>query len=172
VADAYSAFEYSCPDSIPAHKGRTQDCKSDLSEITDLGFLTMFYQYYKPWELLPSQEEGIKAQIAEAEATIEEENEQWDIEHPATEQKEVLDEHNEPLEPAEAAVTNGHGDTVGSPADKEEKPSSPNPAEDTNMSDTTTPYIKDKPTEPIDGPKDHGDDGGEVVEGEEDTVIY
>jgi len=60
---------------------------------------------------------------------------------------------------------------VGAPADKE-KPSSPKPAEDTNMNGTVTPDIQRKTTEPPEGSKDTGDDGGEVVEGEEDTVIY
>lgn len=40
------------------------------------------------------------------------------------------------------------------------------------MNGTVTPDIQRKTTEPPEGSKDTGDDGGEVVEGEEDTVIY
>ncbi|KAK4690653.1 hypothetical protein P7C71_g6184, partial [Lecanoromycetidae sp. Uapishka_2] len=127
--------------------------------------------YYKPWELLPSQEARITSQVAEAEATIERENKQWDAEYANPEQKEISDEEKKPPEPSEAAETNGHEDTVGSPADRE-KPSSPKADEDTNMNDTTPPDVPGKTTEPPEGSKDHGDDGGEVVEGDEDTVIY
>lgn len=60
---------------------------------------------------------------------------------------------------------------MGSPAN-EEKASSPKPDGDTNMNGTTPPESERKSTEPPESAKDHGDDGGEVVEGVEDTVIY
>ena len=56
-----------------------------------------------------------------------------------------------------------------------EQPSSPRISEDTNMNDTVTSMEsgeKDMPAEPSEAVKDLGDNGEEVVEGEEDTVIY
>ena len=55
------------------------------------------------------------------------------------------------------------------------EPSSPKQSEDTNMSEivaSTEPGEKKMPTEPFEAGKDLGDNGEEVVEGEEDTVIY
>ena len=57
----------------------------------------------------------------------------------------------------------------------EDKPSSPKISEDTDMKDviaSTESGEKEIPAEPSDAVKDHGDNGEEVVEGEEDTVIY
>lgn len=65
-------------------------------------------------------------------------------------------------------------DTVGAGTNGEE-PSSPKISEDTNMNDTAASMEsgeKDLPAEPSEAVKDHGDNGEEVVEGEEDTVIY
>jgi hypothetical protein len=67
--------------------------------------------------------------------------------------------------------TNAEVETVGSSAN-EGKPPSPKTTEDTNMNGTTSPGAQRKTPEPPDSSKDQGDDGGEVVEGEEDTVIY
>ena len=65
--------------------------------------------------------------------------------------------------------------------------SSPKTNEDTNMKDVVIDAIEsgekdapaaaaaaaaDEPTTTADAVKDHGDNGEEVVEGEEDTVIY
>ena len=46
--------------------------------------------------------------------------------------------------------------------------------EDTNMNGTTDPdgEQEQEHTELPEASKDHGDDGGEVLVGEEDTVIY
>ena len=65
-------------------------------------------------------------------------------------------------------------DTVGA-ATNGEQPSSPRISEDTNMNDTVASMEsgeKGMPTEPSEAVKDLGDNGEEVVEGEEDTVIY
>lgn len=131
----------------------------------------MYHQYYKPWELLPSQEESIKSQIAGVEATIEKENEQWNADHPPAVRKEMVDGKSDPPEPQGATETNGHKETVGSPADKE-KPPSPRPDEDTDIHGTTPPDHQRKTTEPPEGSKDHETNEDEIVEGEEDTVIY
>lgn len=65
-------------------------------------------------------------------------------------------------------------DTVGA-ATNGDQPSSPKTSEDTNMKDTlasTASGENEIPVEPSEAVKDHGDNGEEVVEGEEDTVIY
>ena len=65
-------------------------------------------------------------------------------------------------------------DTVGTATNGGE-PSSPKQSEDTNMSEnvaSTEPGEKPMPLEPSETGKDLGDNGEEVVEGEEDTVIY
>ena len=65
-------------------------------------------------------------------------------------------------------------DTVGATTNGEQ-PSSPKKSEDTDMKDvvTSTEFGEKKiPSEPSEAVKDHGDNGEEVVEGEEDTVIY
>ena len=64
-------------------------------------------------------------------------------------------------------------DTVGTATNGE--PSSPKQSEDTNMSEnvaSTKPEDKTMLVEPSEAGKDLGDNGEEVVEGEEDTVIY
>ena len=65
-------------------------------------------------------------------------------------------------------------DTVGTVTNGDQ-PSSPKIPEDTNMKDvvaSTESGEKEMPAEPSETVKDHGDNGEEVVEGEEDTVIY
>lgn len=65
-------------------------------------------------------------------------------------------------------------DTVGAATNGEET-SNPKRSEDTNMNDTVAsigPGEKEMPDEPSEAIKDLGDNGEEVVEGEEDTVIY
>ena len=125
--------------------------------------------------MLPSQEERIKTQIVEAEAAIEKESETWDFDHPAEKKEEpaVAGAKNE--ETSEPANTNG--DTVGPFTDKDKAFSPQTTVEDTNMGDhdacapETIETIM-KPNEPPEGSKDHHDEGDDVVEGEEDTVIY
>lgn len=56
-----------------------------------------------------------------------------------------------------------------------EQPPNPKISEDTNMNDTAASMEsgeKELPAEPSEAVKDHADNGEEVVEGEEDTVIY
>ncbi|KAL6717017.1 hypothetical protein ACLMJK_004931 [Lecanora helva] len=148
--------------------------------------------YYKPYEFLPGDEEKIKAQIEEAEQIIEKESAQWDADHadadhepsPKEPEKEK-EQHPETKEETPEDQKN----TVGTDsADRDQLPPPSNPpaiSEDTNMEDTngdningeqekhdTTPnQVAEASTEQMDE-KDHGDDGGEEVIGEEDTVIY
>ena len=135
-------------------------------------------QYYKPWELIPSEEERIKAQVEETEAIIEKEREQWEAENPTDEQQVPPDSDSKTEPPETKETTNGQTDTVGDSTNNEEgePPGPKSEEEDTNMNGTASPGDERKTAEPAEAEpaeaaKDH-DDGGEVVEGEEDTVIY
>ncbi|KAI9845246.1 MAG: hypothetical protein M1837_005002 [Sclerophora amabilis] len=141
--------------------------------------------YYKPWELLTEENERIKTQIEEAEATVDREVQDFE----ATRQQDK-DQNTEPelvpVESTDEAAPAGdsqiHKDTVGSgEKDNDEvKPSSkddistnhePLPASNGNPKNPT----QDVPPQdvPDDGDGGDGGDGGEVVlEAEEDTVIY
>jgi hypothetical protein len=121
-------------------------------------------QFYRPWELLPREEECIKTQIAETEAIIEEEVEEFQRQHPK-ESGEVSRQDR----PAEGVNTNGASkETVGEP--RLESPSVSNAPGDTtnNLSAQATQseqVMAEKPS--------LEDNNGEVlVEAEEDTVIY
>ena len=65
----------------------------------------------------------------------------------------------------------GEEETVGSTANREES-SAPVNTEDTNMTDTAVSKGDENHTDTVEASKDHGDDGGEELVGEEDTVIY
>ena len=61
---------------------------------------------------------------------------------------------------------------MGEATDIKEQQHSPKPQDDTNAKD---PIISDSPKDTVTGaeiPKDQHDDGGEVVEGDEDTVMF
>ena len=122
---------------------------------------------------MPGDEEKIKAQVKEAEKSIEKEAEQWDTDDAAT-NDEVPPPKTGDTDPSETKEVDGQTvDTVG--AANGDKPSSPKISEDTNMTDAVTSTEskeKEKAAEPSEIVKDHGDNGEEVVEGEEDTVIY
>ena len=116
-------------------------------------------QYYKPWELLPQDEDRIKTQIAEAEAIIEREIDEFYRHHP----KETgAESRQEPL--AEGENTNGTPkETVGKP--HFESPSVSSAPVDTTNSPAQDHVIAEK--QPL---EEHN--GEVVVEAEEDTVIY
>jgi hypothetical protein len=119
-------------------------------------------QYYKPWELLPREEERIKTQIAEAEAAIEREIEECNRQHP----KEGEDPQQGP--PAQGGSTNGTSEeTVGEP-----RPKSPSVSRSPNVT-TNSPTQASHSNQDMaekHSPEEHS--GEVVVEAEEDTVIY
>ena len=120
-------------------------------------------QYYKPWELLPRDEEHIKTQIAEAEAIIEREVDEFNKRH----LKEAAEEVREGP-PAEGGNTNGTSkETVGEP--RLESPSVSNaPGDTTNL--LAQASQSDRNMEEKRSLEEHN--GEVVVEAEEDTVIY
>ena len=108
------------------------------------------------------------------EETIEREAKQWDIQNVAADDRApsptTVDTDLPETKEGDARAL----DTVGATTNKEQ-PSSLEESEDTNMKDagaSEEPSEKEKPAETSEGVKDHGDNGEEVVEGEEDTVIY
>jgi len=112
--------------------------------------------YYKPWELLPSDEERINAQIAEAEAIIKRETEEFNTRYPQAAAAASIGED-----------TNTSKETVGEP--QTEPPSVSNASIDTTNPPVQEPQSEQATTERI-TPGEHN--GEVVVVAEEDTVIY
>lgn len=113
--------------------------------------------------------------MEEAKETIEREAKQWDIENLATNDG-TLPSTKGGADPPEAKEEDGQAiDTVGA-ATNGEQLSISKIFEDTNMSDAVTSKEEtqemEMPAESSEAVKDLGDNGEEVVEGEEDTVIY
>ncbi|KAL3419161.1 nuclear protein [Phlyctema vagabunda] len=112
--------------------------------------------YYKPWELLPGDEERINSQIADAKAIAEREVADFRARHPppATTTGEADDT---------ATITNSTSkETVGEPL--AETPSAPDVKDTTNIQAPASAEA-DKELSDI-------HNGEVVVEAEEDTVIY
>lgn len=132
-------------------------------------------QYYMPWELLPSEDAKIKSQIEAAEASIQHETEQLELENakeaakPQAEQKPPSSESNvdHEQEPGDAK------ETVGSEANiVQETNGLPNDASTDKKPEHSYPEPEQAPTNHQDNSKDHDDDGDEMVEADEDMVIY
>ena len=117
---------------------------------------------------MPREEEEIKAQIERVEQDIEREIEQSDVDNPdgATgapddrqDEEESKIHQPDPME------------TVGPITDNEAQIGTEN--SNATNADAVSEVVKMKVEfELPEASKDHNDDGGEVVEGEEDTVIY
>lgn len=113
--------------------------------------------------------------MEEANETIEREAKQWDIDNVAT-NDENLTSTNGGADPPETKEEDAQAiDTVGAATNREQRSTS-TMIEDTNLSDAVVSKEEERememPAEPIEVVKDLGDNGEEVVEGEEDTVIY
>ncbi|KAH8801504.1 pinin/SDK/memA/ protein conserved region-domain-containing protein [Xylogone sp. PMI_703] len=111
--------------------------------------------YYKPWELQPEEEDRIKTQIAEAEAIIEREVEEFNLKHPKDDAT------------AEGETNGRSKEPVGEP--HKESPSVPIAVDTTNPKPS-----QEVPSQPSKTEKESVEENnGEVVEeAEEDTVIY
>ncbi|KAL8635292.1 MAG: hypothetical protein Q9228_007203 [Teloschistes exilis] len=125
--------------------------------------------YYKPWLLLPSEDAKIKSQIEAVEEQIQREtaesnpnvaaNPQPAQETPTQESKVETER-----EPEHATAT------VGSESDiPQEDKTLPSGAPTDQKADNPPPETEPAPVEPA---KDNEDDGGEMVEADEDMVIY
>ena len=113
--------------------------------------------------------------MEEAKETIEREAKQWDIDNVAT-NDEILTSTNGGADPPETKEEDAQAiETVGAATNREQRSTS-KIIEDTNMSDAVVSNEEaremEMSAEPTEVVKDLGDNGEEVVEGEEDTVIY
>ncbi|KAL8725937.1 MAG: hypothetical protein Q9181_006236, partial [Wetmoreana brouardii] len=127
--------------------------------------------YYKPWELLPSEESKIKSQIEAVEATIQQETARFDSEsaHAATESKSVS---KPPLTEPKSGPEQGtdHAtETVGSESNiPQEAAVSANGGATDKKADPVPPEPEAASAKPQEILKDQEDDGGEMVEADED----
>ena len=111
----------------------------------------------------------IKEQVRDTEKLIDQEGTQYEVDHPANSRLEApmpTQEEDQRSEETlgQAPKKDGKGTNI-----QDSDVAKPDVA---NSDDVTTPGALPKPPERDEAPKDTGDDGGEVVEGEEDTVIY
>ncbi|KAG8531491.1 uncharacterized protein KY384_003120 [Bacidia gigantensis] len=130
--------------------------------------------YYKPWELLPDEEAKIKAQIKNVEETIGDEDRRLVADHPpsAIAQRDTQD--GEAQEPNEDTVEDtveddakDDGKEVDTDISKHSEPFSTN-EDDIAMHDSQQQHLEDQ----AETAKDTAEDGGEMVEGEEDTKVH
>ncbi|KAL8829280.1 MAG: hypothetical protein Q9170_006242 [Blastenia crenularia] len=131
--------------------------------------------YYMPWELLPSEETRIKSQVEAAEAIVQEETAKFESEaaennaesQPDSKAPDVEETSNDEQE---AKVTK---ETVGPENDNLQEANDLANNGPTNKKPEPSPTeTQQVPTEPQETSKDQEDDGGEMVEADEDMVIY
>lgn len=142
-------------------------------------------QYYKPWELRKSEEEKIKAQITEMEATVARELQEQKISQESSDQSRPSGTGSKDIvmdETSRQESDGGREDEVGSSTESvetkemevndstKEQEKHGSPAEG-SMNESPPPPARITERLP-DDTKDQGDDQGDLVEGDEDAVIY
>ncbi|KAL9102191.1 MAG: hypothetical protein Q9163_002639 [Psora crenata] len=125
--------------------------------------------YYKPWEFLPGEEDKIREQVREAEQIINRESSQFDMDHPSSPQEPPSDARRED-DRGSTNIPQGGRETDGKNTDEDKAAESKTNA--ANSDDVLISDAQNRPPQRSESGKDTGDDGGEVVEDEEDTVIY
>ena len=119
---------------------------------------------------MPGNDEKIKTRIEEAEKTIAKEVSEWDAENEPTDQINPTDTQKDQVEKED--MDTDAMDTVGSETNQEQLPD----IDTADLANSAIPDVSGEREEQAekqpDTSKDQGDDGGEVVEGDEDTVIY
>lgn len=134
-------------------------------------------QYYKPWQLRPEDEDLIRHQIEEAEATISRERAEFEARRPPQEESESKEETeiragNQQEAPQPDVDVQEPKDTTEESSDK----ASAETNQGQNIEAAVPETVNDVPASVNHtGSDDHraaDDDGGEVVEDNEDTVIY
>ncbi|KAB8219234.1 pinin/SDK/memA/ protein conserved region-domain-containing protein [Aspergillus novoparasiticus] len=135
--------------------------------------------YYKPWQLRPGDEAIIREQVEEAEATVAREVAEFEARYPAHEeektskkQDEVAQEDRDQAPEPEAELkenkdTTHETDAVGAETNHN-RDSEAAPSDATAINNNNIPINNDH----ADVHRGAEDDGGEVVEDKEDTVIY
>ncbi|KAL8936110.1 MAG: hypothetical protein Q9216_005102 [Gyalolechia sp. 2 TL-2023] len=131
--------------------------------------------YYMPWELSASEDAQIKSQIQAAEASIQQETEQLE----SADAKETAEPQAKQKSPTTEPTVDGEQEsrdakeTVGSEANiPQETNSLPNEASTDKKSGNSPAEPEQAPANHSDNLRDHDDDGGEMVEADEDMVIY
>ncbi|KAL9028019.1 MAG: hypothetical protein Q9196_003556 [Gyalolechia fulgens] len=131
--------------------------------------------YYLPWELLPSEDAKIKSQIKATETSIEQETEQLEPE----DTKDTAESQAEQKAPTSGSnvdreqESGGAKETVGSEANiLQETNGLPKNASTEKKPETFHSETEQAPTSHEENLKDHDDDGDEMVEADEDMVIY
>jgi hypothetical protein len=134
-------------------------------------------QYYKPWQLRPEDEDLIRRQVEEAEATISRERAEFEARHPPQEGRESKKENETQTGNQHEAPQPDAG--VQEPKDATDESSDKGNAEtnqDHNIEAALPETVNDVPVSvnhtDSDDHQAADDDGGEVVEDNEDTVIY
>lgn len=136
-------------------------------------------QYYKPWQLRPEDEDLIRRQIEEAEATISRERAEFEARHPPQEETESKEEKdtqagNQQETPLPDADVQEPKDTTQEIPDKGNAETSQDQNIEAALPETAP--VNDVPVSVNQNDSDDhraaDDDGGEVVEDNEDTVIY
>ncbi|KAJ5313391.1 uncharacterized protein N7443_000275 [Penicillium atrosanguineum] len=140
--------------------------------------------YYKPWQLRSGDEAVIQEQIEDAKATVTREVAEFEARYPP----EAFVRQD--LEPVSTEEPTQRNTSEQQPESNSEQPSAPEPQVESNHQETTEDTVgaqgnteqdveamTEAPTNGADGaaqeqPDGHHDDGGEVVEDNEDTVIY
>ncbi|EAW14545.1 pinin/SDK/memA domain protein [Aspergillus clavatus NRRL 1] len=135
--------------------------------------------YYKPWELRPEDEDVIRNQIEETEATISRERTEFEARYPpgdegepkkeddGAERRESESQDQAPL--PDADITEQPKDTTQGSSDKADVETNHDGGTETAPPDTTPVSVSHNDSDVHRAPDD---DGGEVVEDNEDTVIY
>ncbi|KAF7117986.1 hypothetical protein CNMCM5793_007355 [Aspergillus hiratsukae] len=135
--------------------------------------------YYKPWQLRPEDEDLIRRQIEEAEATISRERAEFEARHPPQEETESKEEKeiqagNHQESPLPDADVQEPKDTAQESSDKGKAETSQD--QNVEAAQPETAPVNDVPVSVNQNDSDDhraaDDDGGEVVEDNEDTVIY
>lgn len=158
-----------------------ESSRRSCDSIADGGMI----QYYKPWQLRPGDDAVIREQVKDAEATVAREVADFDSRYPP----EAF--VREDLKPASTEEQPKQQDTSEQqPESRSDHPSAPEPQPESREPQETTDMVgaqtNTEQREPVrtDTPANgadeaahqqsdaHHDDGGEVVEDKEDTVIY
>lgn len=142
-------------------------------------------QYYKPWQPRPGDESVIKDQIEKAEALVAQELADFEAKYPPEAfapklpTPEPQPEQEKPAEQQQSDTQPDQPSDQVNSADagaKEQVQSAPDTERPETNEAASTPQLDETPAKMDENLHDqhgaHNDDGGEVVEDNEDTVIY
>ena len=194
VPDANAACEYDRYGTFPQNTDRTRS--GELPFSTQNAVITAnVSQYYKPWQSRPGDEAVIKEQIEEAEATIAREVAEFEAKYPP----EAFAPEQPPLDGTQKEAEQEEKPKPEQQEQTDTKPDQPAPQPQADPTDSEPKEEAQNVPEPVgietnDGASDpiktggmstnaeesvhdqneahRDDDGGEVVEDNEDTVIY